>query len=323
MSQILISVIIPVYNGEKFIARAIESVLKQTLPAFEIIVINDGSKDGTEKILEQYAGKIIYKTIPNGGVSNARNVGIEMSGGDWIAFLDADDIWYPNKLERQSVFLQKFPKVGLCCSNFAIGNLGENHFSGYHQDIQGSFDTPLQDSLSFLIQENFVGTASNVIVKRAVLQKAGRFNAAYRQAEDYDLWLRCALHTDFLFMSEVLLDKDTHENNLTNNQLETCQCHDRVLRALVKEQRQLLEERRLIGAVGAALAAKSYQMGNILYDRGERRNAFARYWQALTYSWTFNNVCSFIWVIVKKTTRTLTGGLISRKNFKKANTQKT
>ncbi len=318
MSQI-ISVIIPVYNGEKFIARAIDSVLKQTLPADEIIVINDGSKDGTEKVLEQFKDKIIYKTIPNGGVSNARNVGIELSRGDWIAFLDADDVWYPHKLERQLACLQQHPSVGFSCCNYTVYNSAfekvVNHFLVLKDNSYVKFDCPVINPLPLLIQENFVGTCSNVIVQRDVLQKAGRFNTTYHQAEDYDLWLRCAFQTEFLFMEQVLLDKNSHETNLTNNQLQMCQCHQRVLKDLLVNHSLELKERKLVTAIGQALAAKSYQTGNIFYERGELKAGFAQYWQGLMFSWTARNMLMFLWVLTKKLLRTITGGVISKRNL--------
>ncbi len=110
-----VSVIITVYNGEQFIARAIDSVLAQTAKPYELIVINDGSKDGTLEVLKRYEGKIRYITIPNGGVSNARNTGIKMATGDFVAFLDADDVWHLDKLEKQLGAFARYPETGLCC----------------------------------------------------------------------------------------------------------------------------------------------------------------------------------------------------------------
>src|SRR5258708_6301139 len=97
-----ISVIIPVYNGEKFVAEAIRSVLAQDFKAHEIIVIDDGSTDSTPAILEGFKGKIICKRIENGGVSHARNVGLGIATGNFIAFLDHDDIWFKCKLKKQA-----------------------------------------------------------------------------------------------------------------------------------------------------------------------------------------------------------------------------
>src|SRR4051812_47467284 len=96
-----VSVIIPVYNGAAFITRAIDSALQQSHRPSEIIVVNDGSTDATLDVLAPYGGRIVLISIANGGVSNARNVGIAASTGELLAFLDADDSWHPNKLQMQ------------------------------------------------------------------------------------------------------------------------------------------------------------------------------------------------------------------------------
>ncbi|CAG0941402.1 partial heptose III glucuronosyltransferase, partial [Anaerolineae bacterium] len=109
-----LSVVIPVYNGEKFIGRALESVFSQTVPPDEIIVVNDGSRDGTAQKLAEFGDRIQVISIPNGGVANARNVGLKACTGDLIALLDADDIWYPDKLEKQLAVMQRYPAIGFC-----------------------------------------------------------------------------------------------------------------------------------------------------------------------------------------------------------------
>src|SRR5215203_2066024 len=99
-----VSVVIPVFNGERFIAEAIQSVLDQTFRDFEMIVVDDGSTDATERIVRQFSGSLSYHRQENSGVGVARNLGVECSKGEWIAFLDADDVWYPTKLADQLYF---------------------------------------------------------------------------------------------------------------------------------------------------------------------------------------------------------------------------
>jgi len=126
----MISVIIPVLNGEAYIAQAIESVLDQTLPADEVVVINDGSSDGTAEIVRGYQPRVLYHRQPNLGPGAARNLGIRESKGDQVAFLDADDRWLPNKLALQKAALDADPALDLVFSHtrqFLSPELSEEH----------------------------------------------------------------------------------------------------------------------------------------------------------------------------------------------------
>ncbi len=104
-----ISVVLPVFNGAQFIGNAIQSVLKQSVRDFEVIVVDDGSTDGTEKVVRQYSDGIRYHFQGNQGAGVARNIGVSLAQGEWIAFLDADDTWYPDKLKIQLDFANKIP----------------------------------------------------------------------------------------------------------------------------------------------------------------------------------------------------------------------
>jgi len=107
-----ISVVIVVFNGERYLRQAIESALDQTCPPHEVVVIDDGSTDSTPEIVRSFGDKVIYKVQQNQGPSAARNVGSEVSTGEWIAYLDADDYWLPTKLEQQIAVVQRDPSVG-------------------------------------------------------------------------------------------------------------------------------------------------------------------------------------------------------------------
>ena len=202
----LISVIIPAYNHELYIAATIKSIIAQGYDNIELLIINDGSKDGTEKILEQYKDKIIYKTILNGGVSNARNVGIEMSRGDWVAFLDADDQWIPNKLEVQLTVLSKFSDVGFCCGDFIL-QTPQREFSHFgslrnYPENKGVYFLD-QEPFASLVKQNFVGT-STAVINRKLIDKVGLFNINYAVSEDYDYWLRCSMNTKFVVVAQTV-----------------------------------------------------------------------------------------------------------------------
>lgn len=169
-----VSVIIPVFNGEKFIGEAIESVLHQTVKALEIIVVDDGSADDTEAIIKKIEGNIQYVYQENAGVAAARNRGLELAQGDLIGFIDADDIWMKNKLEIQLNLLEKKPEYEM-----AVGLV---------------FRTPLSETESAVNPEHGEGEyathVGSALFKRQVFEKVGNFDEEMKFSEDVDLFLR-------------------------------------------------------------------------------------------------------------------------------------
>jgi len=131
-----VSIIIPTYNREQYISQAIESALSQTLKDIEVIVVDDGSTDNTEKVISPYRNRINYIKTENGGVAHARNIGMEMAKGDYVSWLDSDDIYYPYKSELQANFLDKFPEIGMVYTEFSgfddNGYFDEYHLKNYH-----------------------------------------------------------------------------------------------------------------------------------------------------------------------------------------------
>jgi len=306
--SVSLSVVIPVYNGAGFIADTVRSALNQTYQGYEVIVVNDGSKDTTLEQLVQFGDAIKVISIPNGGVSNARNVGIRASAGELIAFLDADDIWVPEKLERQATAMRQHPGVGFCFCNYTVidHSIGAvvAHFEQFNGDPEIVADRPMAaaSALRALVKCNFVGTCSNVMVRRDVFDHAGLFDTRFRQAEDYDLWLRCAAETDFLMMSQVLVDKTTHETNLTNNFVETLQYHEMVLVALL--QSPLIATRQhLVPAIHKELAQLSYAIGNRLFNRGESVKGFGYFWSACKADASLKNFIRFLRHVCQKLVR--------------------
>ena len=188
-----ISAVIPAYNSQEHIARAIDSVLAQTRPADEIIVVDDGSTDKTADVVRGYGDKVILIQQENGGVSVARNTGIETATGDWIAFLDADDEWLENKLELQCELLERNPQLCWVCSGFFVK-------TGVPSGLKLAFNSEVNDDLksqsgavktfydSFAVE--FSPWTSVVIVKRSVFDLVGMFKPGMKKAQDTDLWLR-------------------------------------------------------------------------------------------------------------------------------------
>jgi len=316
-----ISVVIPVYNGANFIANAIDSVLNQTIKPYEIIVVNDGSTDDTANQLAKFQNLITVLSIPNGGVSRARNLGVQTSKGDFIAFLDADDVWYENKLASQMEMFQRFPEVGFMCCNYVwFSNSVKakvKHFSPFENQEAILFDQPLQASpFEILLKDNIVGTCSNVIIKREVLDRVGLFNVSYKQSEDYDLWIRCSLATKVVLQSSVLLEKKTHDSNLTNNFLETLIYHEQVLINLQTNIQTKPHVEHVQSKYQSAVAAIRYQIGNLYYEVDKPVMAFAYFFKGLGTDLTVNNLKMFCHFFSRKLIRTLSFGLIKNKQMR-------
>lgn len=270
-----ISVIIPVYNGAAMVAQAIDSALGQSLPPLEVIVVDDGSTDGTAAVLAAYGRRIRHLRIAHAGVSAARNAGLNASRGNLLAFLDADDIWHPHKLAQQAATLGTWPQAGLCCCDYLVLHREHgckvSHFSCALPLAGLALQRPLVSApLAALVRCNFVGTASNVMLRRDVAELAGRFDVRLRQAEDYDYWLRCAAQAPFVLLSAPLVDKRSHGGNLTVHALETEQCHEQVL---LKWQRSGTLPENVLALLPAALSRVRYRIARQWSLRGQARAA--------------------------------------------------
>ncbi len=197
----LISVIIPVYNGEKTIRETIESVLNQTFREFELLVINDGSQDRTLEIVESIQdSRLKVFSYPNAGQSTSRNRGIELATGEYISFIDADDLWTPDKLEAQVKVLQENPQA-------AVAYSWTNWIDESSQLVgKGSHITEKGKVFAKLLLNDFVANGSNSLIRRQVLTEVGGFDASVTPAEDWDMWLRIAAHYEFVAVpsSQVL-----------------------------------------------------------------------------------------------------------------------
>ena len=191
-----VSIVIPVFNGERFIGHAIQSALDQTFRDFEIIVVDDGSTDGTAGIVRQFSGPISYHRQENGGVGAARNLGVSFAKGEWIAFLDADDIWYPQKLSVQVDFTSTHPEVCLVYCDMDVidlrGVLVQRGFLSAWLAQRKSKDRWNLVSLAFDGQP--FPYPSSVLVKRELILQAGGFSPLFRRKyhEDFDLFARVA-----------------------------------------------------------------------------------------------------------------------------------
>ena len=204
----LVSVIIPVYNCEKYVAEAIESALTQTYHFIEIIVVNDGSTDGTMLVLRSFGDQIKVIDQVNGGVAKARNAGLAAAEGEYIAFLDADDVWLPGKVSAQVRSLDANPDVGACYVAWHV----------WSTDIDGIFRRPepiieYVDPIHInIVKSGFIYgrlifdcemLTTTVMIRSSIVRKIGKFNNDLKCGEDYDYWLRLSQITKINSLSCV------------------------------------------------------------------------------------------------------------------------
>lgn len=206
MSNEKVSIILPTYNRAYILGKAVESVLNQTYPYFELVIVDDGSTDNTKELLSQYKDeRIIYHyTKINQGAAAARNYGIEHSNYEYIAFEDSDDCWHKDKLEKQMALLSgSDSSYGFAYHKIAY-DMGEHRYAILPSESV-PFEKKKDDIYAQLLNDNLVDCPS-LLVKRSCLDDVGLFDTSLRALEDYDLVLRLAKKYKAMFVNEVLLD---------------------------------------------------------------------------------------------------------------------
>lgn len=218
-----ISAIIPTYNNAAFIKDAVLSIQSQTYPVAEIIIVDDGSTDDTQHIIEHLDGDIHYIRQQNKGPSAARNTGIKAAKSEWIAFLDADDQWTHDKLQKQIHALQSSPELMLIAGDMSeidIDNrilessvLKKNNFLEKFIALSGK---PIPDAFIELLRKNFIPTGT-VLIKKDILLEAGLFNESIRFGEDLELWAKVASQHPITCLPDVLMLRRQHCSNNTQS----------------------------------------------------------------------------------------------------------
>lgn len=266
-----ISVVIPCYNKEAFIIQALDSVLQQTgIKAIkEIITIDDGSIDNTAFLIKEKASLfpvIKYMYQNNAGVSAARNTGIKHAKGDYIAFLDADDLWLPDKIERQLMSLQQHPQAALFYTDL------------YKYDYKQEKLTPVkviaywaneQNLLFKFVERGAPVIPSTVLVKKVCFETEGLFDTSLHEGgEDIDMWLRIARRYSFQHVKGFLIKKRELKNSLGANTYENAKGYKIALDKMQMAEPAIAPYRRKRDAV------IHYKVGLYFYKKGEHTKAF-------------------------------------------------
>lgn len=195
-----VSVVIPAFNAAWCVRKAVDSVLAQTYRDFELIVVDDGSTDDTPQVLAQYGDAIHVVRQSNRGMGGARNAGIRAATGEFLAFLDSDDWWLPQKLERQVALMRQSPKVGFSsCAARVQDPEGREVNLWKCPGWKGAFIVHL-----FSSGADVPGSSSAVIARRQLVLDAGGFDESLRGAEDPDLWMRLAAVTDYACLDDPM-----------------------------------------------------------------------------------------------------------------------
>lgn len=223
MIKNLVSVIIPSYNSGKYINSAIDSVLNQTYKEIELIIIDDGSTDKTKEILVPYinSNKIKYFRQKNKGLAGARNEGIKASKGEYISFLDADDLFLSTKIEEQVKFLKEHPKCDICYCDLW-------HFNQDSPSVMMKLDNTYysgNDVFKNLLRRNFINPLT-VVIRKSAINRFGVFNENFRCTEDWEYWVNLAWQgAQFCFLPKILAKyqiglSNTNMSNLISGDLQ-------------------------------------------------------------------------------------------------------
>lgn len=268
-----VAVIIPTYNCAHYLPRALESVFAQTYRDYRVFVVDDGSIDDTAAVVERYANRLTFIQQAHAGAAAARNRGIKASSSPYVAFLDADDVWLPAKLERQMKLFDNHPEIGLVGAGFL------------HDGVVYSAEPQNGSRVEALLKDCCISTPA-AVVRRQCLYETGLFYEPLRVCEDYNLWIRIASRWSFAIVREVLVHCYSTSGNLSSS----TSPEDRLRFGIAALQHvlatcpQLSQHEKCI--IQRAMAVHYYNLGCCLLSQGDRRGGRA----AMEKAWRFNRL---------------------------------
>ncbi len=293
-----ISVVIPCFNNAEYLPAAVQSIADQSCPVHEIIVVDDGSTDNTAEVVSKLDTDIVYIEQQNAGPSAARNTGIHKASGSWIAFLDADDQWTPDKTALQLGLVERYPELVLVAGDMAeIGPddvvvtksvLGKHGLKEMFTELQGR---PIPDAVRALLRKNFIPTGT-VLAKRSVLLDSGCFNTKIRYGEDLELWLRIAMFYPIACLPDICMLRRRHAANVTRDTIP-------LYRDLVVVMEAVREwgsaELRGMGMDPDAMVARAWaELGYCYFTAGDTSPARAAYRESLREAITVRAVFYYL-----------------------------
>lgn len=235
-----VSVIVPAYNVRSYIEQVLVSVKSQSLQGFEVLVVDDGSTDGTAEVVKPFCdrdSRFVLLQKPNGGLSSARNYGIRHARAPYIALLDGDDVYKPEKLVTHVDVLDRTPDVGVVYSaSRAIREDGRPTF----MSLSGK--PIISDPLRALLYKNFIGHGSNAVFRRCIFDEVGEFDEGLRSSEDIDFWLRIAATGRWRFqrVPQILCCYRVRPSGLSFNVAQMQRSHEQVLEAAARRSPEVV-----------------------------------------------------------------------------------
>ena len=257
----LVSVIIPTYNRAAYLQKALQSVKEQTYQPLEIIVIDDGSTDDTRIMLEGCEVQLRYIYQENKGISGARNTGIRNANGEYVAFLDSDDYWVPEKTAQQVALFKQHPEYGLVASRCASIRLDGSY---RERNRPGRSGWILED----LFKANFIRTSA-AMVKKECFENIGLFDEELKECEEYDLWLRIAAQYPMGFIDKSLAVYVDNPEGMSTDSLT-----GRLYRLKVLEK-QYLQNKIPANLYAQRIANTCHYIGRHYIKRGEKETGFS------------------------------------------------
>lgn len=220
----LVSVIIPAYNAQEFIVEALNSIIAQTYDNIEIIVVDDGSSDDTSQVVASYDSRVhIYHQSNSGTTAIPRNTGIMHSSGDFLCFLDADDLMVPDRISFQVDFMERYPHVGIVFCDYRNFNkdgfYSESHFQTcphLWSQLRDQRELILENPCALLAQENF-GIAGSIMIRKNTLRFQPGFDLTLRSCEDFHFYYSTARYVHAGVINKVGMMRRIHEKNKTGN----------------------------------------------------------------------------------------------------------
>lgn len=298
----LVSIITPLYNGENYIAEAIQSVLSQNYPHFELLVINDGSTDHSHDVISPFLGdkRIRYFEKENGGVASARNFALQRARGTWIGFLDQDDRWLPDKLTNQITALQRQPDAALIHSRQAYIDAGGNPINDYSKDWVDSLQG---HCFSSLFNRNRIAVLT-VLLNKEVLISIGAFNEKTSMVDDYELWLRICYRYPIAFLDEVVAEYRLHDKNASYDHFRMERAELKALSSLLNNSPGVISQlnKRQINRRFAALHTEIAK--GFLWQKQDHLLARTHFIQALKHQpLNLSNLRQLLWCSINKNLR--------------------